>query len=223
MHIIVDGYNFLRCTPLAPAERKGLEEGRDATCRWFAALRRARGHEITVVFDGDLSASPPLPGQYDGVRVEFAPSADAAIGAMARSGQLVVTSDKAVQRVVERAGAVACLSEEFWRHAEPLVAASGSGGAGDGGAGEDDGPARSDEAAGPGGAGAAGGAGADSGAADLDIDDDWTKALDDPRLWAMAEADASAAAPVKGGQRQTKRGRRLSKRESRLRSMLERL
>lgn len=201
MQIIVDGYNFLRCTPLAPAERQGLEQGRDAACNWLAALRRARGHDITIVFDGDLSTAPPLPGHAGGVHVEFAPSADAAIAAKARSGLLVVTSDRAVQRAVERAGAVACNSEVFWRHAEPLIAGAAV-------------PGDADEQA-----AAEGG----EPAPDLDIGDDWTKALDDPRLWALAADDAGAADRTKGGQRQTKRGRRLSRRESRLRSMLERL
>lgn len=205
MHIIVDGYNFIRCTPLVAAERRGLEDGRDAVCQWLARLRRARGHDITVIFDGDLTAAPPLPGQFGGVRVEFAPSADAAIAAIARAGQLVVTSDRAVQRAVERVGAVACNSEEFWRHADPLIAEAEQQSAAD--TAEQAAAAEADVAA---------------DTSDIDVDDDWTKALDDPRLWALAEDDA-VNSHVKGGQRQTKRGRRLSKRESRLRSLLERL
>ncbi|MBN1828305.1 MAG: NYN domain-containing protein, partial [Deltaproteobacteria bacterium] len=53
MHIIIDGYNFIRQSDrLRRFERISLEEGRKQLLRTVGEYRKLRGHKITVVFDG---------------------------------------------------------------------------------------------------------------------------------------------------------------------------
>jgi predicted RNA-binding protein with PIN domain len=52
-HIIVDGYNLIRqVSDLMKHEKVSLEAGRSALLQKLAAYRVAKGHKITVVFDG---------------------------------------------------------------------------------------------------------------------------------------------------------------------------
>ncbi len=111
MRVLVDGYNLIRRTPLAESERLGLEAGRDRLIGLLRTYRRRRGHQVIVVFDGTTHSRCTVTG----VTVVYAPSADAAIGRLVRSGDMVVSSDRQVALSASQAGATFCSAEEFWR------------------------------------------------------------------------------------------------------------
>ena len=119
MRILVDGYNVIRRLPeLAAVERaEGLEAGREALCAHLRAYRRARGHAITVVFDG-ASGSSGSSGA-GGLTVCFSRAGETADAVIARllkqggGGAVVVSSDAAVAASALRAGAAAVTAEEF--------------------------------------------------------------------------------------------------------------
>ena len=86
----------------------------------LAAYRRARGHEITVVFDGWGSGSLTENQQWQrGILVIYSRQderADEVIKRMAKrfgQGAVVVTSDREVAHFAETVGATAVSSEEF--------------------------------------------------------------------------------------------------------------
>ncbi len=54
--IVIDGYNFIRRPGAAVASEKGDDDlGRGALISRLAVYRQAKGHRITVVFDGTYS------------------------------------------------------------------------------------------------------------------------------------------------------------------------
>ena len=86
----------------------------------LASYKRARGHEITVVFDGWQSGNLTENQQWQrGILVIYSrrdERADEVIKRMAKrfgQGAVVVTSDREVVRFSETAGATAVSSEEF--------------------------------------------------------------------------------------------------------------
>jgi predicted RNA-binding protein with PIN domain len=94
--------------------------GREALIHQLASYKRARGHEITVVFDGWQSGNLTENQQWQrGILVIYSrrdERADEVIKRMARrfgNGAVVVTSDREVVRFAETAGATAVSSEEF--------------------------------------------------------------------------------------------------------------
>ncbi|MCL5677571.1 MAG: NYN domain-containing protein, partial [Firmicutes bacterium] len=91
-------------------EQQGLEESREALLGLLRRYQRDRGHQFTVVFDGTATHERRI----GGIRVVFAPSADAALARMASPGMMVVSSDNEVARSAERSGATSCSSEAFW-------------------------------------------------------------------------------------------------------------
>ncbi|UCD71711.1 MAG: NYN domain-containing protein [Syntrophobacterales bacterium] len=119
--LIVDGYNLIRQSPsLREVESRGLQMGRETLIRQLASYKRARGHEITVVFDGWHSGSLTESQQWQrGILVIYSKRderADEVIKRMAkrfRQGAVVVTSDREVAYFVETVGATAVSSEEF--------------------------------------------------------------------------------------------------------------
>ncbi|MEW6262498.1 MAG: NYN domain-containing protein [Thermodesulfobacteriota bacterium] len=122
-HLIIDGYNLMMLGSPSGRERgAGLEEERRALLRRLMVYKRLKGWPVTVVFDA--AGGPHLSEkteQAGGVKVVYSPAgvtADQVIAAMARRlgpGSLVVTSDRALARTVEAAGAVAVGSPEFER------------------------------------------------------------------------------------------------------------
>ncbi len=53
MHLIFDGYNFIRQSPrFSPLDAMDLEAGREALVAWLDAWGKKRSHHLTVVFDG---------------------------------------------------------------------------------------------------------------------------------------------------------------------------
>lgn len=125
MRILVDGYNVIRRLPeLRAVERaEGLSAGREALCAHLRAYRRARGHAITVVFDG--AGGPGA--SSGGLTVRFSRAGETADAVIARlleaggSGAVVVSSDTGVAAAARRAGAAAVTAEEFGARLEAVA------------------------------------------------------------------------------------------------------
>lgn len=121
MHIIVDGYNLIRQSDaLRSAERRSLEEGRKALVSALAQYKRARGHRITVVFDGWVGGSPQeerdLAGGVAIIYSRLGEKADEVIKRLVAAGSeelLVVTSDREVASFAVRRGKAAIASPDF--------------------------------------------------------------------------------------------------------------
>ncbi len=121
MHIIVDGYNLIRQSDtFRQAERKSLEEGRNALIRSLIVYRRSRGHRITVVFDGWVGGSPKeerdLAGGVEIIYSRLGEKADEVIKRLLEKGSeeiLVVTSDREIAVFAARRGKTAVASAEF--------------------------------------------------------------------------------------------------------------
>ncbi len=118
--IIIDGYNLIRQVPaLLSIEGRGLEAGREALLDRLFLYKSGRRDEITVVFDG-----PGDRGYFarGGIRVQFAPSADEAVVALAGPGTLVVSSDLEVQAGARHRGARTQGAAEFWQQVRAAIA-----------------------------------------------------------------------------------------------------
>ena len=80
IHIIIDGYNFIRQSgELAALDRQDLQLGRDALVDMLAAYKKLRAHKITVVFDG--TADPALFPSRDrakGIAVRYSKGGESA-------------------------------------------------------------------------------------------------------------------------------------------------
>jgi hypothetical protein len=121
MRIIVDGYNLIRQWPeLAMLDRGDLQSGREALLRRLQAYRRARGHRLTVVFDGrEQGALSERAEHAAGIEVRFSPRGETADSVIARlvaqggEGSVVVSSDREVAATARRSGAAALPAAEF--------------------------------------------------------------------------------------------------------------
>ena len=144
LHLIIDGYNFIRQSDeLRALERQALEFGRDALIEKLAAYRQIKRHKITIVFDGSQKyIFPDAQSSWKGVAIKFSrqgETADGLIRKMARQeGEkaVVVSSDKEIIRFADAHGAATLESvafEEKLQMAE--MAASGIAGEPDSGGG----------------------------------------------------------------------------------------
>ena len=121
MWIIVDGYNVIRQWPeLAMLDRADLQSGREALLRELQSYRRAKGHKITVVFDGQEQggfsegvASAGGIGVRFSRRGETADSVIARLAAEGGEGAVVVSSDREVGEDARRQGAAYLSGAEF--------------------------------------------------------------------------------------------------------------
>lgn len=120
MRIIVDGYNYIRQTDLKRLENISLERGRNELIKRLSAYRKAKGHKITVVFDGILGES--LSEQRDrsaGVSIIYSrrgETADEVIKRIIGSSSeelLIVSSDREIALSAERNGFTAVNSQTF--------------------------------------------------------------------------------------------------------------
>jgi len=121
LHLIIDGYNLIRQSPtLSRQETRALEFGREALLARLASYKRIRPHPITVVFDA--AEGPVLEETTErrrGIKVVYSSAsetADQVIFRLARrlgAQAVVITSDLALTRAVEAAGATAVPSQEF--------------------------------------------------------------------------------------------------------------
>ncbi len=104
VHIIVDGYNVIRQSPvMEPLDRQDLQLGRETLVDKLAAYKRLKGYKITVVFDGIGDAGLfESQDREKGILIKFSrhgETADAVIKRMVASEKqkaLVVSSDRAV-------------------------------------------------------------------------------------------------------------------------------
>jgi predicted RNA-binding protein with PIN domain len=127
MRILIDGYNLIRAVPeLAWLDRDDLAEGRAGLLSHLASYRAARGHDMTVVFDGTGTGGPSQKAR--GIPVLFSPAgrtADDLLAARCLAGKadVLVTSDAQLSRRVGRTVQVV-RSDEFWeRLSETAMAA----------------------------------------------------------------------------------------------------
>jgi uncharacterized protein len=113
--ILIDGYNVIRNMPaLAAAERRSLQQGREALLAQVVARYRHTPHRVVVVFDGDgpVEAAHPLPrmSRSQIVYTRRGELADAVIQRLAtvereRDVEVVVVSDDLEVRMsAEHAG-----------------------------------------------------------------------------------------------------------------------
>lgn len=130
MHLIIDGYNLLFSTGLV--EGGGPLEGlRRELLQTIERYQAARGHRLTIVFDGSRD-EPHSAGASHGrhLRVVFSEpgeTADEAIQrrlASAPPETIVVTSDRELQRYAERAGVVVVDVETFASRVRQALAPS---------------------------------------------------------------------------------------------------
>jgi uncharacterized protein len=117
MEIIIDGYNLMGS---GAGLTGNLEHKRNWLVHKLMNYQRAKGHDITVVFDGWRSGSAnQAEEKRDGVGIVYSrlgEKADSVIVRLARkkgSGCIVVTSDREVRNAVERFGVVALYAGEF--------------------------------------------------------------------------------------------------------------
>lgn len=119
LHLIIDGYNLLFSTGMV--EGTGPLEGlRRELLQTLERYQAARGHRLTVVFDGarDEPASTET-SHAEHLRVVFSEpgeTADEAIQqrvADAPTETIVVTSDRSLQRSASRSGVVVVSVETF--------------------------------------------------------------------------------------------------------------
>jgi predicted RNA-binding protein with PIN domain len=117
MEIIIDGYNLIGSDGGLTGN---LEHKRNLLVQKLASYRRAKGHNITVVFDGWRSGSTnQVEEKREDVAIVYSrmgERADSVIVRLARkkgSGCVVVTSDREVRNAVERFGVVALYASLF--------------------------------------------------------------------------------------------------------------
>ena len=120
MHIVVDGYNFIKGTAeVRDIERIDLQKAREALVDRLAAYKRLKGHAITVVFDGAGAGGSEAAGRPRGIAVIFSKGgqkADDVLKRLAgekRGGIMVVTSDREVAHFAEKKGATIIGVAEF--------------------------------------------------------------------------------------------------------------
>jgi uncharacterized protein len=121
VHLIIDGYNLIRRSPVLRREDEiALELARNSLLERLRKYKKIRSHRITVIFDGaSKSGALPGSGQEKGIRVVFSGRNETADGVIKRmtekeGGKLtVVTSDRDLGRYAASCGAVVIDAEEF--------------------------------------------------------------------------------------------------------------
>lgn len=136
MWIIVDGYNVIRqCPELAMLDRADLQSGREALLSELQTYRRAKGHKITVVFDGrEQGGFSEGTESAGGIGVRYSRRGETADSVIARlvaeggEGTVVVSSDREVAEAARRQGAAWLSAAEFLAKIEASRLASLKGG-----------------------------------------------------------------------------------------------
>lgn len=136
MWIIVDGYNVIRQWPeLAMLDRADLQSGREALLSELQMYRRARGHRLTVVFDGrEQGGFSEAAENVGGIGVRYSKRGETADAVIARlvaeggAGAVVVSSDREVAAAARRQGAAWLSAAEFVTRVEASRVASLKGG-----------------------------------------------------------------------------------------------
>jgi len=121
LHIIIDGYNLIRQSPLLSSlDRRDIQFGRRALLDLLASYKKIKPHRITVVFDGiSDSVYSSVKEKIKGIEVRFSrrpDSADTVIKELAsgyREKALIVSSDMDVVRFAEAKGSATISSPLF--------------------------------------------------------------------------------------------------------------
>jgi predicted RNA-binding protein with PIN domain len=122
MHLLIDGYNLIRQSPvLRHLDARDLEAGREALLERLAFYRQCRPHHrLTVVFDGWQAGGPSETRDlHRGVRIIYSRRGERADEVIKRllaqegSRALVVSSDRELQEQARRVGAAWVSSREF--------------------------------------------------------------------------------------------------------------
>ncbi len=130
LHLLIDGYNLLFSSALV--EGSGELEGlRKALLQKLERYQAARGHRLTVVFDGARQWPDSMETTYGGpLGVVFSDHGETADGAIqvllteTSSETVVVTSDRALQRSASGQGAGVVSVEEFASKVRQTLASS---------------------------------------------------------------------------------------------------
>jgi len=121
VHIIIDGYNFIRQSMSSRLlNSRDLQEEREIFIDSLAAYKRRKAHAITVVFDGtrapfDLARKEVVRG----IEILFSPAGQTAdtvikqLAAREREKALVVSSDREISDFAEARGATVISSADF--------------------------------------------------------------------------------------------------------------
>ena len=117
IQVVVDGYNLIGSDK---GLRGNLEQKRNQLVQELGNYQELKGFPVTVVFDGWRSGwAHEVQEKSGGITVVYSrqgEKADSVIVRVAReigSGCVVVTSDREVQRAIERFGSVAVSAGEF--------------------------------------------------------------------------------------------------------------
>ncbi len=120
MRIIIDGYNYIRQTDLRRFENISLEKGRNELIKRLSFYKRAKGHQLTVVFDGILGGSHSEERERSGgisiIYSRRGETADEVIMRVIESSSeelLIVSSDREIAFSAERKGFTAVTSQMF--------------------------------------------------------------------------------------------------------------
>jgi len=121
MRIIIDGYNLIRQWPeLEMLDRGDLQSGREALLQALQAYRRAKGHRITVVFDGrEQGGFSETVERSAGIDVRYSRRGETADAVIARlvaeggAGAVVVSSDREVAATARGFGAATLPAADF--------------------------------------------------------------------------------------------------------------
>jgi uncharacterized protein len=120
MRIVVDGYNYIRQTDLRRFEIISLERGRNELIKRLATYKRAKGYNITVVFDGIIGGA--ISRERDrsaGISIIYSrrgETADEVIKLLIEKSAeelIVVSSDRAIALAAERKGFTPVNSRTF--------------------------------------------------------------------------------------------------------------
>jgi predicted RNA-binding protein with PIN domain len=133
VHVIIDGYNMIFAANSSPAN---LEAAREELAELLALYKKARSHEVTIVFDAQhVDSFESRSQRIKGIPVVYSPpgrTADSVIADMAeRLGPkaIVVSSDRELQGRIKRAGAAFVSCSEFSRRlGDALYESIGKGG-----------------------------------------------------------------------------------------------
>ncbi|MEA3230143.1 MAG: NYN domain-containing protein [Thermodesulfobacteriota bacterium] len=121
IHIIIDGYNLIRqSSALSVLDDQDIQLGREALIDQLAKYKRLRGHQISVVFDGqNAPTTSTRRSRVKGIDIIFSlmgELADTVIKRMAtgeKERALVVTSDQDIESYVSARGANVVSSPVF--------------------------------------------------------------------------------------------------------------
>lgn len=120
MRIIIDGYNFIRQTDLRRFENISLEKGRSELIKRLSLYKRAKSHQITVVFDGIIGGSfSQERDRSGGISIIYSrrgETADEVIKRIISNSSeelLIVSSDREIASAAERKGFTAVNSQAF--------------------------------------------------------------------------------------------------------------